>query len=97
MDKVELAMAHGKELHTIFAKEVTFYADQLLEWCAPGSSKWTLTKDWPLADPVDAISIVVAYLAFVLFGSAFMSCKKSPVDVKFLKYMYNPLQVRRQE
>lgn len=79
--------------YDVFSKEINEKAVYLMEWANPGSSKYTLTKNWFLADPTHAVLIAASYLLFVFFGSAVMKCKSSPINVSFFKYMYNPVQV----
>jgi len=70
------------------------YGDQIIAWADPGTKFGGFTQGWPLTDFATAITIAIAYLAFVLLGSLVMKGANVPAfDPYPIKFIYNVSQI----
>jgi elongation of very long chain fatty acids protein 4 len=67
--------------------------DAILSWADPESKFRGYTEDWPLASFSTAGSIAIAYVTFVVIGSAVMKSGVPAIDPYPLKFIYNVSQI----
>jgi len=68
--------------------------DQIISWADPDTKFSGFTKGWPLTDFSTAAMIAVAYLTFVLVGSAVMKGGDVPAMNPYpIKFVYNVSQI----
>lgn len=68
--------------------------DAILTWADPNNKFRGYTEGWPLTDFPTAMGIAIAYLTFVIVGSAIMKSDSIPaMDPYALKFVYNFSQI----
>jgi elongation of very long chain fatty acids protein 4 len=67
--------------------------ESILSWADPEGAYRGYTEGWPLTEFSTAISIAIAYLAFVFVGSAVMKSGVPAMDPYPLKFVYNVSQI----
>eukprot|EP01041_Mallomonas_annulata_P002021 gene2021-3930_t len=77
----------------VYREFITKFGDMILTWARPEGWPVGPTANWPLVQSEAAFSIAIAYLLFVIFGSAIMS-RLNPIGGLYpLKFLYNISQV----
>jgi len=66
--------------------------DAIIDW-ADADKTFRHGQDWWLCDFRSAITIALAYVAFVLVGSTIMKSGMAPIDPYPIKFLYNVSQI----
>jgi len=69
------------------------YGTKLLHVVDPDNQFTGYTKGWPLTEPRTALTIVLAYIIFVVIGSALMKLGVPAMDLYAIKFVYNVSQI----
>ena len=70
------------------------YETAFLDYLDPsGQYHESPLKSYPLTSLASAVVCALAYLCMVIFGTLFMTMRKTKFNVRGLQFLYNPMQI----